>query len=348
MAGAYGVDARALQDLELPLGGRPVDRHAQRAQIGMIANTLDFDVPPVQQEAFLRVEGDGADAEWRGVAVHHAAAIHDFAHQRVQVGVVDIPPLGLGHAQAAGDGQAAASGDNRRTAGLRHLPVARIEDRTAERHVGLLIRAVEQLSLHRHAALYRGHLGCGDVGTPQPHAHRAGDIEPHVAIDSRAGIPARRMVLGREPHSQHILAGAEAKVRSEVEREADIAVRPASQFLPVQPHPRVGHSAIEQHAEIAPAPAFGDGEMLAIPARPVDRQRAGMRVLLRIERPVDRPIVRQTDGDPPRIVEIRLLGTVGRALQEPPIIVETDAALGNRYRVSGGRRPRQQRKKQNN
>jgi len=88
--------------------------------------------------------------------------------------------------------------------------------------------------------------------------------------------------------------------------------------------------------------------MLAIPARPVDRQRAGMRVLLRIERPVDRPIVRQTDGDPPRIVEIRLLGTVGRALQEPPIIVETDAALGNRYRVSGGRRPRQQRKKQNN
>ncbi len=61
-----------LQDLELALGGAPVDGRAERAEVVVVADALEAHAAAVEQEALLRPELDRADAERRRVAVEHA------------------------------------------------------------------------------------------------------------------------------------------------------------------------------------------------------------------------------------------------------------------------------------
>jgi hypothetical protein len=153
---------------------------------------------------------------------------------------------------------------------------------------------------------------------------------------------------GHQPHRQHIRLGAEVKIRSQVESETDVSVRPPSQFLPVQPHGRVRHGAIEFDAEVPALAALWNRERFPVPSRSKDGQRPGMRIQLGIERTFDRPIVRQAHLAPLGIVEVRTFGAFGRALEEPPVAVEVDAALaGDRDRrrrregCANRRQPRQ-------
>ena len=94
MAGADGVDAGALQDLQLPLGGAAVHGGSQRAQVVVVADALNLDGAAVQQKALGFVEGDGADADRRDVAVQRLlVGILHQADYRVKIGVVDVPAL---------------------------------------------------------------------------------------------------------------------------------------------------------------------------------------------------------------------------------------------------------------
>ena len=122
---------------------------------------------------------------------------------------------------------------------------------------------------------------------------RPGDIQPHVAINAGAGIPARRTVLGRQPHRQHVRLRPEVQMRRQVERETDVSVRPAAQFLSVEPDGASLTLRRRIRREVSALARVGKCESFAVPARAEDRQRPGMRIQLRIERTFDRPIVRQ-------------------------------------------------------
>ena len=74
VAGADGVGAHLLQDLELALERARVHGRAQRAEVVVVADALDGDPPAVEQEARVGVERDGADAEGRLDLVHDGAA----------------------------------------------------------------------------------------------------------------------------------------------------------------------------------------------------------------------------------------------------------------------------------
>ena len=65
MAGTNCVHARAFHDLKLPFDAAKVDGRTQRAQVPVVADALNPHMASVQQEAFVLVEGDGADAERR-------------------------------------------------------------------------------------------------------------------------------------------------------------------------------------------------------------------------------------------------------------------------------------------
>ena len=54
VAGADGVHAHVLHDLELSLHGPDVERHAQRAQIVMQADAVQLHSPAVQMETVIR------------------------------------------------------------------------------------------------------------------------------------------------------------------------------------------------------------------------------------------------------------------------------------------------------
>src|SRR5262249_19197051 len=89
----------------------------------------------------------------------------------------------------------------------------------------------------------------------------------------------------------------------------------------------VGHCAVKLDAEIAVFDVRRQRERLAIPSRPKDRQRAGMRIQLRIKRSLNRPIVRQAKFWPFGIIEAGLFCAFGLALEEAPAVVKADATL---------------------
>ena len=106
------------------------------------------------------------------------------------------------------------------------------------------------------------------------------------------------MILRSQSNRQHVGLAAEVKFGRQIECETAVPVRPASQLLPVQPDHRIRHGPVELDAEITVPRAFGKGESLAVPARAGDRKCPGMRVLLGIKGPGNRPIVRQTQCQP--------------------------------------------------
>jgi len=106
--------------------------------------------------------------------------------------------------------------------------------------------------------------------------------------------------------------------------------------MPVHPHARVGHGAIELNRKEAVLGGGGDGEILAVPAGPGDGQRSGVRVDLGIEGAFDGPIMGQWRGGPVGILEIGTFRALGFALEETPAIVEAEAALGGWLDGGGG------------
>src|SRR5579885_338744 len=346
VAGTERVDARGLENLKLALDRAAVDGGAERAEIVMIADALNAHAAAVEQEPFLLVEGDGADAERRGVAVDDAGVVEDLAHQRVEIGTVDIPALRAGDGQRSRDGLGAAGGQHRVIRLPRDLAARGVENGGAQDHAAFRARAVAQPGLDLVGRRCIANLCGGDLSSPAVHVHRTGNIEPDVAIDARAGIPAGGVVLRSEPHGHDVFLRAVAEVWREVAGKADVPVRAAADFLAVDPDVRIVHGAVEFEREIAVAEALRDGEMFAVPAGAEDRQRAGVGVQMRIEWAFDRPIVRQTDFAPRAVLEIGSLGSSGFAFEEAPAIVEGLAAFGGAHSgggVRGGCGERQER-----
>ena len=307
----------------------------------MVADALQFQVAAIQGEALVLVETDGADAERRRVSIHGQIVLEHLGHQRVEVGMVDVPALRLRHGQKGWDGERSRPrgiGWNRHVhEGAAHHDAVGAEHRRLHRGLDLFAGTVAQRGFHRHRSLVIAHLGRCDIGAPMGNIHGPGNVEPHVAIDARARIPARRVILGREPHSNEVGNAVEIQVRREVQAEAYVAVRTPAQLMPVQPHLRIGHSAVELDAEVFSLSAGRKRERLAIPAGAEDGQRAGVRVELRIERTFDRPIVGQPDGAPRGIVELWSFGARSFTFVEPPAIVEAEPALTGKRNRRGGR-----------
>src|SRR5205814_850548 len=110
--------------------------------------------------------------------------------------------------------------------------------------------------------------------------------------------------------------------------------------MPVQPDRRVRHRAVKNNSEVTLFRTFTQQKCLSIPPRPRDRQSSGMRIQLGIERPINRPVVRQAELSPLRVIKTIVLRPVCVSFMETPVLVETDPAFSgnsNRCGVLVGR-----------
>ena len=125
--------------------------------------------------------------------------------------------------------------------------------------------------------------------------HRRGLDQPHIAINSAAGIPARGIGRIVQPDGQFVLA-AELHIRRQVHAPGRITIRPAAD--------ESGHSARPSRKtsrrphpgkSILPASSAGIFNFFRYQPTPAARQPAHAAAAGVGERPFDGPIVRQID-----------------------------------------------------
>ena len=111
--GADSVDAHILHDAYLAAYGCLVHGSAKRTQIVMQADTLKLDLPPIEVEAVVGTQFDGAYAEGGGHIIHHVGhffgggfrtlifyfslTLTQHGLYPVEVGLSDVPQLRVVH-----------------------------------------------------------------------------------------------------------------------------------------------------------------------------------------------------------------------------------------------------------
>src|ERR1017187_3086122 len=163
--------------------------------------------------------------------------------------------------------------------------------------------------------------------------------QPGVAVDSRAGVPARIRLVGViHLHGDHVVAGAEDEMRRHVVPERDVAEGAFAEGLAVDPHLAVFKDAFELDEDLPAPGGFGQAKTLAVPAD-AGWQAALGRLVLAV-RPLDAPVVRHVQTAPVDIRKAGFLRPRRVALVELPAEVERLPAPGGPFarwpRLSAG------------
>ena len=244
VAGADGVHPHVLHDLQFALHRAGVERHAQRAEVGMQADPVQLHAPAVEMETVVGRELERADAERRFGRVHELAGDKHACDGGVEPRRFDVPKLGF------------AQGDRRharlRTIGrhgeahpqLGDLFALRIEQRGFHFRLDGRGGVVFQRGFHPDRGRVAGDLGRRHECPPLRDMHGLVHDELHLAIDARARIPAR-VVLARVHVDGHDVGLPGLHEIRRVHAERHVAVIPAAGLLAVDIHRRHRHHAVE-------------------------------------------------------------------------------------------------------
>ncbi len=346
VARADRVRPHPLQDLQLALDRPAIDGRAERAQVVVVAHAPERDAASVQEEALARAPLDRPDAERRLVPVEHVAAALHGADRLVELGTLHVPEPGPDHGDPDERGRGGAGGNGRGGQAPRDLAAFGIENHRLEGDAGGIALPVAKLRAHRHRRPGLAHGRRRHVRPPPLHVHRPGGLDPQVPVEPRARVPARGFRLRREPDRHDVLA-AESEVWRQVDREADVAVRPAAELAAVQEDGGVRHRPVDLERVVPLTGRLRHLEALPVPGHPEVRQRALVRADGGVERPLDRPVVRQVEHAPARVVEGRRRRCGEVALLEAPARVEGHTPLACRRPTAGeggGCRPEDQKR----
>ena len=150
----------------------------------------------------------------------------------------------------------------------------------------------------------------------------AGRHQAYLAVNAPAQVPALRRLLGViAAHGNDVRT--KAQVRREFIHEADVAVRPAPQMVPVDPDIAVGHHAVEHDEAAFCAIDFCDLERVAVPADPAKKKAAGRTGrIVDGDRTLDRVVMRDRDRAPGAVVKTGLLSALRIAFRKTPAVRE--------------------------
>lgn len=333
VAGAQGVEAHVAQDFELAAHGRAVERHAQRPEIGVQIDAVELYAAAVEVEAVVGREGEGADAEARGLGVGGRARLNADA-RLVKVRLSQIPQARACEREGVRQRHGRAGRHVEREGLFGGAPAAGRQQRDGDRGLHRLRGGVGDGRFDPHDGLRGAGLWRRDEGGFVRDVDGVATRQRDLAVDAGAGIPAR-MVLARVGPHGHGVGAAEGDKGRGVHAETQVAVIPAAGAPPVDEDLRTGHDAVEIEVD-APAGVVGGGrEDGAVPADAAPGQLARAAVGVGTERPGDRPVVRDAHRLPGAVIEgggRSVERGVGVALETPAGIEEIGRALGAEHR----------------
>ena len=145
--------------------------------------------------------------------------------------------------------------------------------------------------------------------------HRGGFRQPHVPVDPGAFVPPPFRMRCVDADRDAVERLAKAGDVGDVDGERRVAAEVAVEQMAVDPDRAVRRNAVKAQREVLAAIGFFELKIAAIPGDPA-RQESGVHVIRPMERAFNRPIVRQIDFAPIRIV-VRLLR---RPAREPRLV----------------------------
>ena len=236
-----GIAPHLAQHRKLVADGGTVDRRPQRAQVVMQANAPKTNRLAVQEEALVGPYLNRADSEPGRMAVHLLAVDADRRLGRIERRRGGRPQLGMLDRQMLLKGGI-----------MEQLPAVALRGDHTPRPV-----AQRGLHLDRLAALQsveprtEGHrsvippdVGSQHLNAPDRNMDRRKGQQPHLAVEPRTGIPARRLRAVFERHDQFILPDMQRL--GDFAPEGAVAVGPETDLTPVDQHTGLAHRAVEQ------------------------------------------------------------------------------------------------------
>ena len=298
--GPYRVASHLLEELYLPDEGGPAYCGAQGPEVVVQADASDLAALPVELKSELAAHADGPDAEAQVLGVDGPPVVFYPHLQRVEMRLLGRPQPGLHDgergAQRVGEDIVAARGE--------HLPSPLIPHRRHPAYRPLRALCEPRCDLHRGpAALYR--LG-SDECPPVVYGQRAAHLQPHGAVEARAGIPAAALLAVSQAHLDSVVALPQQAC--DVYAERVVSVGPPAGRRAVDIHVRFAHRAVEaQHGALRHS-AQRHGAAVVAPAYPRQAPRAprdlrglrlavlhdghGLHVPFLVKRAADGPVVR--------------------------------------------------------
>ena len=294
-----------------------VHSRAQRSQIVMQTHAPELQGRAVDEETANRIEHRIAQSE-----PDFPFFLPEFQNKTVEMRRVRMPERGILNPESAGEIRRSLHGSAECG-----RPVRRGNGNSQMRR--FLFRVVNP-DRHADTAALRAdpHSPVVDMDTPGSH-------KPDMPVDAASGIPAAGLRIVLRLHRENILSGMH-KIR-EINGKGGISVRPSSGIFPVAVDFRVGHDAVEFHADM-PGKLLPHQEAFPVESFPDMRQSArssgkgvmigtvsggiqdrDLRIVLRRKGPADRPVMRHINALPCGVVEVRLFKSFSDTSRKTPV-----------------------------
>ncbi len=238
VGGAQRIAAHVFQQLKAVFQHAFVECRAQAPQVVMVAGAQDFQMFPVEKEAFFRIKMKITQAHVRAFPVLQLAVYHQRRHQFVQIRIVRRPQMRVFHLQRSISPPAFY-----RKYRLCHQLPGGIKQLRLDR--GICTGMKHRLELRFYGRRGLTHIGRGNISAPVRKMIGIDVHQPHITVDPRTGIPAGIGLLRIvHPDGDHI-GLVPVQVRGQIILERDVAVGTEAQQMAVDPYFAVAIHPIE-------------------------------------------------------------------------------------------------------
>ena len=346
MRGAHGVAAHLLQHADAE-GLQPVrQRRADSGVILVVAGALNLHRLPVEQEAVVGVELDGAYAKRDALGVADLVAGLDGHDGCVEVGGVDGPEGRIYELGRCCKSRAPVNANwLRGRFGSSHGLAIRIQDLPV---YFCTLRLLSFVLHHRFERQNRSRTQSELSGTggqlrthdalPRPQVQRIGFSEPYVPVNSGALVEPPIAIASVHARHNAVLRADGEKVGN-VEAEGRVAVVVAPDEAPVHKHHHIAKGAVKLDRNAPPGVARGNVELAPVPphaglgiAPPQRLESMRRKRVVPHKGQLHRPVVGQVQQAPFRVVvshpgklEIAGLGEAFLIVSETEIPSRIDA-----------------------
>ena len=212
MTGTDGVASHIFQQCQLPAQGGYIDSCPQRAQVVVIAHALKLAMTAVQVETFVGHNLQTADAEPGSIAVNQRAIHVNAGYSLIQRRRLRRPQRRLLHYKVLFEGFSVI--DFQCIVFHSHHLALRRYNFCHHPHVSVA-RAFNRRQ-QTDGCIVSIHMGSDNLRTPYRDMHRLGRYQMYIAVETRTGIPARRLRTVFQTYSQHIGSPVLIQVRSDI------------------------------------------------------------------------------------------------------------------------------------